>query len=399
MLGVFVGRQPIFDRQLEVIGYKLLFHKYEEAQAEFIDETIASSHLILNTFMEIGLERLVGSGLAFINLTRDSIIEKHPLKLLQDRVVLEIKKNIIEDKDLLLALHELSNHGFKIAIDGVVDPDDVNSLIDIVSIVNLDIAAIEQKNLKGIVTALKLHKVKLLAGNVETLDTFDICKSLKFDYFQGFFLSKPNLKIGERMPATRMAILRLLAKLHDPDIEFKELNEIIKEDVTLSYRLLRLINSVFYARSKKIESIHQALTLLGIRRVQEWVSMLLLLKFSSKPNELTITAMERAKMCELLTQALNEKEKEKGFMVGMFSVLDGLLDMPMNEILKTLPLSDEISAALLRHEGPLGAVLHCVLAYERGEWEETWLPDIERGMILNAFLESLDWATTVSSLL
>jgi len=237
----------------------------------------------------------------------------------------------------------------------------------------------------------------LLAKEIETLDVFDTCRKLGFDYFQGFFLTRPNFESGQKVPVSRLATLRLLAKLYDPDIEFHDLEEIIRNDVALSYRLLRLINSVFYSRPKKIESTRQALTLLGLHRIREWVSMLILSEIVEKPHYLVITALERAKMCELLT--LKAQKMEMGFMVGLFSILDVLLDMPLEDILSSLPVSHEISSALLQHKGSLGKVLHCVLAYQHGEWEEALSTGLDPGVIREAFLESLDWATTVSSLL
>ena len=399
MFGVFVGRKPIYDRQLDVAGYELLLHRYESDESEFTDNEHASSQMILNTFMEIGLDRLVGEGLAFINLPRSFIMEKFPLKFLHDRVVLEIRDTMNIDENLIDALKEFAGYGFRLALDDVIGPDFEASLIEMVDIVKLDPTAINPTVLKKIVANFQKQNVQLLAKKVDSLDIFDSCRKLGFDYFEGYFLCRPNIVSGRRMPATRMATLRLLAKLQEPDIEFKDLEEIIRSDVSLSYRLLRLVNSVLYARPKKIESIQQALTLLGIRRIRDWVSMLLLSNIVDKPRKLVITAMERARMCEILALDLGEHLSDMGFMVGMFSVLDALLDTPLNEILASLPVSDEISDALLHHEGRLGAVLHCVLSYEEGKWEDALSSGIEPDNIRDAFLKSLDWATDVSAVL
>ncbi|MBN1292510.1 MAG: HDOD domain-containing protein [Candidatus Latescibacteria bacterium] len=399
MFGVFVGRKPIYDRNLEVAGYELLLHRYETDESEFTDDDHASSQMILNTFMEIGLDRLVGEGLAFINLPRSFILEKFPLRFLHDRVILEIRDNISFDEELIEALKEFAGYGFRLALDDVIGPDFDSSLFDMVDIVKLDPTIINQTLLTKMVKDLRRQEVQLLAKKVDSLDVFDTSRKLGFDYFEGYFLCRPNIVSGRRMPATRMATLRLLAKLQEPDIEFKELEDIIRSDVSLSYRLLRLVNSVFYARPKKIESIHQALTLLGIRRIRDWVSMLLLSNIVDKPRKLVITAMERARMCEILALDLDEHLADMGFMVGMFSVLDALLDTPLSEILESLPVSDEIANALLHYDGHLGAVLHCVLSYEQGKWEDALSSGIEPDNIRDAFLKSLDWATDVSAVL
>ena len=399
MLEAFVGRQPIYNRQLKVVGYELLFRAYETDHAEFVDGDRATSQVMLDTFMEIGLERLAGDGLAFINLTRSFIAGKYPLPLPQDRAVLEVTESITVDKELIDAVRVLSKRGYQIALDDVVNPDDVVPLLDIADIVKVDLIDVERDRLEQYVEILRQHDLKLLAEKVETPDDFDLCNSLGFDYFQGYFLCKPNVVRGHRVPVTRLAILLLLAKLQAPDIEFRELEEIVRQDISLSYKLLRLINSAFYAIPKKIESIRQALTLLGIKQVQAWMSLLFLLRIDDKPHELIVTAMVRAKMCELLALASKEHNAETYFMVGLFSVLDALLDLPLDEVLTSLPLSDEIGSALLRHEGRLGAVLRCVLAYEKGAWEDVRCHGLGPGVIRDVYLESLDWAAAVSSLL
>lgn len=396
---IFVGRQPIYDRQLKVVGYELLFRSYEGDHAEFLDGDLATSQVILNTFTEIGLERLVGNGLAFINLTRSFILGEYSPPLAKHRVVLEILEKIPVDNELIEALRLLSARGYQLALDDVVDPHDVDPLLDIVDFVKLDLAAVERGRLEEHVATLRQHNVKLLAEKVETQDEFKLCRDLGFDYFQGYFLCRPNVVRGQRMPNTRLAIMRLLAKLQVPDIEFGRLEEIVQQDISLSYKLLRLINSAFYARPTEIKSIRQALTLLGIRQVQAWLALLVLSRIDDKPHELMITAMVRAKMCELLTLGLKEHSAETGFMIGLFSVLDALLDLPLEEVLASLPLAEEVTRALLHHEGQLGAVLGCVLAYERGNWEVACCLDLEPETICGAYLKSLDWASEVNSLL
>jgi EAL and modified HD-GYP domain-containing signal transduction protein len=399
MLDVFVGRQPIFDRELDVIGYELLFRSHDTDKAEFVDGDRATSDVILNTFMEIGLDRLAGDGLAFINLTQDFILDKHPIPLLSDRVVIEVLEDVKVDKELVKALQMLSSRGYKIALDDVVRPEDVGPLLEVADIVKLDLAAVEQGHLGEYVDIFRRHDLKLLAEKVETPDVFDLCKRHGFDYFQGYFLCRPNVVSGHRMPSARLAILRLLAKLSAPDMEFEELEEILRQDVSLSYKLLRVINSAFYAIPTKIESIRQALTLLGIRQIRCWATLLLLSKIDDRPLELMVTAVVRAKMCELLAGALKERRPGIYFMAGLFSVLDALMEVPLQEALGLVPLSEEIVSALLRYEGRLGSVLRCVLAYERGDWGAVRYPGIEPEVICDAYLESLDWANELRSLL
>ena len=399
MLGVYVGRQPIYDRELMVAGYELLFRDYKAEKANFVDGDLATSQVILNTFMEIGIERLVGNGMAFINLTRGFILEKFPLPMLHGRVVLEILEDIPIDSDLVNALHGLRESGYQIAIDDVVHPDRVSDILDVADIVKLDLINIDLSRLQEYVSFLRKYDVKLVAEKVETLDVFDLCKSLDFELYQGFFLCRPNIVEGYRIPAARFNILRLLSRLLSPDLEIREVEQIIRQDVSLSYKLLRLINSVYYGRPMNVKSIRQALTLLGILQIRNWASLLFLSKIDDKPRELLITAMIRGRMCEILAGAIKYENEDTGFTVGLFSVLDALLDMPLDEILTSLPLFDDIKRALLSHDGRLGAVLHCVLAYEHGNWDEAGLPGVDPETTRDAYLEAIDWANSIKSLL
>ncbi|OGJ87254.1 MAG: hypothetical protein A2268_07605 [Candidatus Raymondbacteria bacterium RifOxyA12_full_50_37] len=401
MLEVFVGRQPIFDRQLNIFGYELLFRKYEtDTKADIMDGDQATSQVILNTFMEIGLERLVGDGLAFINLTRSFVLEKYPLPIAKDRVVLEILESNIMDKALVEALKTFGSRGYQIALDDVVSPENLGPFLDIADIVKVDLMAVERSRLREYITEFRKHHVKMLAEKVETIEDFDLCKGLGFDFFQGYFLCKPNVVRGRKMPAMRLNTLRLLAELHNPNIEFQELENIVKQDVSLSYKLLRLINSAYYTRPVKVQSIRQALTLLGIKKVQAWVSLLFLSKIEEKPHELMHTAMVRAHMCELLAQKQKQKQKdtETDFTVGLFSVLDSLLDLPLAEVLSSLSFSDEINTALLQHQGRLGEELDCVLAYEKGDWDKVMdYSHNKPSDIRDAYLEALKWARLVNA--
>jgi EAL and modified HD-GYP domain-containing signal transduction protein len=395
MIEIFVGRQPIYNPQLKVVGYELLFRSYDKGTSDVIDGDRATSQVILNTFMEIGLERLVEDGLAFINLTRNFLTERHPLPLPQERVVLEILENITVDDELVEAVRGLAGRGYQIALDDVVSPHGLERLLDIVHLVKVDLMGMDREHLEAHTALYKRYRLKLLAEKIETQEEFERCRQLGFDYFQGYFLSKPVVVKGQQIAPSRLAVLRLLARLQAPGVEFSDLEEIIRQDVSLSYKLLRLINSAAYAKPRAIQSIRQALTYLGIRQVQSWISLLLLSQIDGKPSELLRTAIVRARMGELLAMAIREPNAGPYFTAGLFSALDALLDQPLEEVLASLPLSDELEAALLRYEGQIGNVLNCVLAYEQGDWHTVALPGLDPGQIRDRYLEAIAWASTV----
>lgn len=392
MPDVFVGRQPIYDRQLQVYGYELLFRSGEGNEAGFLDGDQATSQVILNTFMEIGLDAIVGSRRAFINMTRGFFMRDYSQILPPDRVVMEVLEHITIDQEFIAAVRHLSELGYTIALDDFVYRVNLRELVELADIIKVDVLALSREALQAHVSILRQYGAALLAEKVETQDDFKFCKSLGFDYFQGYFLSKPEVIKGHRAPANRHLVLQLLAKLQNPDVNVDELEEIVGRDVALSYKLLRVINSAYFALPKKVDSLHEALTLLGSSFIASWLRIIILAGIDDKPHELVLTAMVRAKMCELLGKVLGAQATESFFTVGLFSALDTLLDSRIEEIVDSLPLSDETTAALVAHEGKLGDVLRCVLAYERGLWEDVYCGELDLASITEMYLQAIAWA-------
>ncbi len=392
MPDVFIGRQPIYDRQLQVFAYELLFRSGEENRAGFLDGDQATSQVVLNAFMEIGLDAIVGSKRAFINMTRDFILRDYSRMCPSDRVVMEVLEDITADTEFIEAVRSLSAQGYTIALDDFVYRESLHDLIEIADIIKVDILALDHAALHEHVSILRRYGVKLLAEKVESQDEFRFCKELGFDYFQGYFLCKPEVIKGQRAPANRMLVLQLLAKLQSPEVDFDELEDIVGRDVALSYKLLRVINSAYYSFPRKVDSLRAALSMLGTKFIASWLSLIILADIDDKPHELMVTAMIRAKMCEILGKGLGYQSIETFFTVGLFSALELLLDSPIEDILRTLPLSDETAAALVGHEGVLGDALRCVLAYERGHWDDVHCLSLDRSVITDAYLQAIAWA-------
>jgi EAL and modified HD-GYP domain-containing signal transduction protein len=245
----------------------------------------------------------------------------------------------------------------------------VSKLLALVHIVKIDLTTLDRVSLTEIYKRFRLHRVKLLASNVETLDDLAFCQRLGFDYLQGYFLCKPRIVAGRRLDASRSVVMRSLAQIQDSTADFQSLAKIIAQDVSLSYKLLKLVNSAYYSLSKTITSLEQAVALIGLNQLRAWMTLLLMASVRNKPHELTTLALSRAKTCELLAKTKGERQTDPFFLVGLFSILDALMDLPMPEAIGSLPLSDDIINALLHHRGPLGDVLRLALAYERGQWD------------------------------
>lgn len=399
MSEVYIGRQPIFDRNLDVYGYELLYRSADINQAMFLDGDHATAVVISNTFLEIGLERLVGDKHAFINLTRPFLLGEIPIPLKPDQLVLEILEDIVLDAELLQAIQKLKRQSFTLALDDITDTSRWQVLQGLVQIVKLDLRLTDHSRIPQQLQFFRQHGVKVLAEKIETMEEFEWCEALGFDYFQGYFLSKPQIIKEKKLTGTKIVILQLLASMQRPDVEFHTIEEMIQRDVALSYKLLRLINSAYYGMRSEIKSIKQALTLLGLRQIQAWVSLLLLSEAENKPSELLKIALIRGKMCELLAEALEEPRPEISFTIGLFSVLDALMDMSLEAILDQVPLAQDVKDALLKKVGPYGRILSSVLAYERADWAGVRLHGLNPVDVVSTYLTALEWSESMEGTL
>jgi c-di-GMP phosphodiesterase len=398
MPSVFVARQPIYDRALDVVAYELLFRDSAGGRAIIDDAEAATSNVILNTFTEIGFENIVGDHRAYINVSRRFLLEHHSglLDLLPaGRVVLELLEDQEVDEELVEALQRLRARNFTIALDDFAYDDSLLPLTRVARVVKLDVMALDRAELERHAELLAPLGLELLAEKVETHEEFELCKALGFEYFQGYFFCKPKTIEGHSVPANQLLKLRLVAQLQSSDVGFDELEEIISYDVGLSYRLLRYINSAFFGLPREVGSIRQALVLLGQRNIRKWATLLVLADVHDKPHELMITGLVRARMCELLAAPAGGTDPDSFFTTGLFSVVDAMMDRPMEEILGSLPLAEEITGALLHHTGVRGEVLASVLAFERGELSEVSERLREDAPLQEAYLEALAWASEV----
>ena len=371
-----VGRQPILDRDLDVFGYELLFRP-EEENSKPINGESATSQVVNNAFVDIRLDRIVGEHRAFINVTRDFLLEHSNLTFPRDRVVLEVLEDVEIDDALIEAIKALSDSGYVIALDDFVYAPEWDPLLDCASIVKIDVQMFSEPELKEQLGYLRPHKALLLAEKVETSDEFNHFRTLGFDYFQGYFLSRPQTVRGKQAPTNRPGILSLMSRLQDPQITVGEIEELVGQDVALSYRLLRYINSAFFALPKPVESIGQAVVYVGLSQLRQWTSLLAMAGVHDKPKELMRLSLTRAKMCELLCKEAGKKDADVYFTVGLFSALGALFDQPLYEIVQELPLSETIKGALLNHTGDPGAALQCTLAYETCKWPEVVFADLD----------------------
>lgn len=398
MSEIIIGRQPIFDRTLNVFAYELLWRANSESNAaNVVDGDQATTDVVLNALMEIGLDRITGNHLAFINLTKNFIQGDYPLPETSNRLVLEVLEDIEITDKILHGIKKFTKQDYIMHWMHFIFHPGLEPLVELADIIKIDIMALSQDELESHVQKLSKYPVKLLAEKIETQQEFEFTFQLGFDYFQGYFLTRPNIVSGKKIPVNQMAVMQLLAELAKHHVTNSELEQLIQNDVTLSYRILRYINSAQYNIQREIESISQAIMMLGHDTLLQLANLLILSRIDNKPQELIMTALIHAKMSELLALEKNIKDTTPFFTAGLFSVIDALMDQTMDDALSMIPLSESLRVALLEHKGEIGTVLKCVLAYDRADWKQASLEGISSTTISECYLSAIDWAGNVSN--
>jgi c-di-GMP phosphodiesterase len=346
---IAVVRVPLADAEGEVVGYELVADAADAGAR-------ATAGLLLDVFGDVGLERLAGRHPAWVPMTPEFLLEVGTPPVRPDRVVLQLPATP-PTEEVLTALRRLQWSGYAIALDGY-EPQ----LADVAKYVRIPLGSDE-----GVADA-KLRGLELVATCVATHEDVERARELGFTVFQGDFFVRPNPLRQRRVGTGGVASLAALAEVAKPDASFEDLERAIGNDVGLSLKLLRYINSAFFSLPRTVESVREALTLLGTATVRRWATVMALVSSSDAPEELVELALQRARMCEVLGGNRAVDASDGHFTVGLFSVADALLGSPMEDVLETLPFSDEIRAALLRREGPKGELLTTVVAYEQGEF-------------------------------
>ncbi len=389
---IYVARQPIFNARTDLYAYELLFRNNDDNQASITDGNAASSQVILNAFVDMNFQAIAKYHPVFINLTRDFILGELPLPMAPDSLVIEIPEDIEIDDRLLSVLKSFANKGYTLAVNNFTPEDHKLPLLDRVDIVKIDLQLCDRDKLPGFVAQLKSHDVKLLAEKIESHNDFEWCQELGFDYFQGYFFSKPKNFTAQSIKPNRLAILRILATLQDPDCDIRELEGLISNDVSMSYKILRIINSALYSMPRNIDSVKQAILALGLKAIRDWVAIISLTDIDDKPRELVALSLQRARMMTSLAEAQG-MDADAAFTTGLFSCIDALMDQSMERIMSELPLANDIVRALLNHEGRLGELLEFVTHYEQGEWDKLTMDSLSADELREFYLESIEWSS------
>lgn len=401
MQDFFVGKQPIYNNDLGIFGYEMLFRDSNANVADLskITDDSATSVTIQNVFVEMGLEKLVGSHYAFINLTEQFLLAEDSIPFSPEQVVIEVLEDVVVGPELIKAVKRLKEEGFVIALDDYIYSPSHKPLIDIVDIVKIDIMQLSKEELVEHVKILKKYNVRLLAEKIENLDEFDFCVGLGFDYYQGYFLAEPRIIKGEGLPNNKLGILSLLAIIHNPESEIDEISDEISRDVTTSYKILKLVNSAFFNLSRRIDSVKDVVVIMGRNKLSSWASVMALAGMDDRPPEMIRMALVRAKMCELMAKVKGRKSLDGYFTVGLFSALDVLMERELSELIQPLPLSDDVVEALLHKKGEKGEILSCALACETADFDYINNVGFHPRDLFSVNVESIEWANNVVEVL
>lgn len=393
---VYVGRQPIFDRHSNVFGYELLYRRSMNNFYEGVDGNQATRDLIYNAFFVMQIEDLTEGKVGFINFTDAMVRDLVPVILPKEQLVIEILENSIVDQDLIQACKSLKEKGYILALDDFVLNPSFEPLLELVDIIKIEFPNVSLETQRNLIKKHK-HKIRFLAERLETREEFNMALQMGYDYFQGFFFSKPVIYKQNDIGVLNTSILNIIHQLRTLDPDYDRIAQAVELDVGLSYKVIRLSNTISFGARYSIRSVRQALVRIGILELRRWFNVLLLKDLQQVENhELIKQSLVRAHLMENLAQYCGSKAQSLDYLLtGMFSSIDVLLSKPMEEILIGMPLVDTVKAALLGEENDLKHVLDFVKRYEAMDINpETFdfpLGKIDLESFNGHYIEALRW--------
>lgn len=406
---LFLGRQPILDRDQNLYAFELLFRSSHADGAQIEDDVLASATVINHAFSELGADAVLGRYLGFINLSAPLILSDVIELVPRERVVLELLETVEINKAMVNRLRELKAMGFRLALDDYVGHEaQYAPVLDIVDVVKVDVHRIDPEALAAATSRLKRWPVRLLAEKVDSREQVETCMRLGYSLFQGYYFAKPVIIKGKRLSHAEAGIMRLLSLVLE-DADTADLERAFKENPDLSLNLLRLVNSVGLGSGRRITSLSQALLTLGRNQLQRWLQLLLYAISSSPdakfPSPLLVLAATRGKTMELLAAHWPNAGRDFGdraFLTGILSLVSALLGIPLADILKTLPVPEEVRIALLDRSGPLGEILQLAEKLEHTDVDAVEahlasLPFLGAHAANEAYIQAIEWANRIGS--
>lgn len=392
----FIARQPIYDSAMAVSAFELL---YRQAQGEASDPRQAALQVLSTAALEIGFDKLAGGLPVHINFPAELLVDVPPLPFPADRVVIDVREQALAEPKAVIGLQGLRARGHATALDGYSRPAGDAALLTGFNSVKLQISEREPAELARLVKELSARNIKLIATGVATLEQFERCIALGFEGFQGDFLQHPQTFRAKQVPSNRLSTLRLVASLQNENYAIAEVERLLSQDISMSYHVLRCINSSYYNLPRKVDSIRQAIVILGLENLRQLCTLLCLQGLDDRPPSLFVHALTRARLCEQLGRMGGATDAGPFFMTGLFSLLNALVGLPTEKIVEELPLAPAISTALVTGDGDLGSALQCTRAYERAAWSHVIYRDVAPHLIRAAYVDAVFWAEQARTLI
>jgi c-di-GMP-related signal transduction protein len=404
----FVARQPILTTDEKVFGYELLFRDGIEDFFRSPDSD-AASRSTLNTSMLLGLNVLCDGRRAFVNCTREILLKDYVTLLPSGQTVVEILETVPADELVVAACRRLKEAGYMIALDDFAVNDPRQALTDLADIIKVDLRATATADAAAMVNRYGPWRCRLLAEKVETREEFAASKKAGFLYFQGYFFRRPEILTAHEIPANQLNYLRMLTAVSQPELDVRAIENLVKGEASLCYRLLRYLNSAAFGFGSEIHSVRHALSILGEKEVRRWIRLVASLGAGQgKSSDLVLAALVRARFCELLSPQVQYKVQQKVqygdsdlFLMGMLSLMDVILEIPMRQVLDNIPIDQECKAVLLGVTGRLQPFYQLMLAQESGEWTAakklTTELHLNESDVAMAYWQAMQWARQVST--
>ena len=396
----FVARQPILTVDEKVFGYELLFRDGVE---DFFrhDDPDQASRSTLNTAMLLGLDVLCDGRRAFVNCTRDILLKDYITLLPSEQAVVEVLETVPADDLVVAACRRLKESGYTIALDDFAVNDPREVLTDLADIIKVDIRETSAADAAAMVKRYGPWRCRMLAEKVETREEFLATKKAGFLYFQGYFFRRPEILTAHEIPANQFNYLRMLKAVSQRELDVREIENLVKSEAALCYRLLRYLNSAAFGFANEIHSVRHALAILGEREVRRWIRLVATLGAGQgKTSELVLSAMVRARFCELLSPKIPHGDSDL-FLMGLLSLMDAILEIPMSQVLDNIPIDQETKAVLSGGASRLRPFYQLMLAQESGEWKTatdlTSQLHLTEGEVAESYWQAMRWAREVSS--
>lgn len=398
-MDAYIARQPIFSKNMKIFGYELLFRSSAADKTSGVtDADQATSRVVMESFYSRGVDSITGGKPAFINFTERLLLENTATLFPKEQLVVEILEDVEPTPEIIEACRDLYKKGYVLAMDDFIYRPEFDPLIEMSQMLKFDFLLSEPDEISSMLRKINHKGKKLLAEKIETNEMFDLAAKMGFTLFQGYFFSKPVTLSAKALAPLKISYVSMMKEISSEDeIDYRRLGETIRNDVALSYKLLKLVNSAYYGLRSKVKDVVRALAIIGTREVRKWVFMISLMGLSSdKPDEIVKMSMIRGRFLENLNMRwIKTHSNENVFQTGLFSMLDVLMDMPMESALEGIYLADEVRDALVGQKGGIYDMLLLVVSLERSDWDKTdeltARLKIDARNVTEEYLEAVKW--------